>query len=212
MFAPVLFVAVFTIDGWLRPGYHPVSMFVSELSLGAGGWVQIANFLVTGALLVLFGRGLAAWLRSGPAATAGPVLLQVSGASLVVSAPFRTDPSAMFDQVSVHGTVHGIAGAVFFSLAPVTCLVFYRRLRMDPALRALAPWTLAAAVALVAGIALLKMSQMPGDLFAYKGLTQRAILIVYMAWLFALAHLARTHPTSSRDPAPPDLHPSTSDR
>ena len=34
---PVLFVAVFLVEGWLRPGYQPLSMFVSELSLGPRG-------------------------------------------------------------------------------------------------------------------------------------------------------------------------------
>jgi hypothetical protein len=40
-------------------------------------------------------------------------------------------------------------------------------------------------------IALLKISRMPGDLFGYKGLTQRAILITFILGLFDLAHLAR---------------------
>jgi Protein of unknown function (DUF998) len=43
---PLLFVATFTIAGWLRPGYRAREMFVSELSLGSRGWIQIANFIV----------------------------------------------------------------------------------------------------------------------------------------------------------------------
>ena len=31
---PVLFVTIFTLEGWLRPGYKPFEMFVSALSLG----------------------------------------------------------------------------------------------------------------------------------------------------------------------------------
>lgn len=198
MIAPVLFVVVFTVEGWLRPGYHPMTMFVSELSLGPRGWVQITNFVLTGALIVIFGRGLAGWLRPGAPATASPLLLQVLGVSLMVSGPFRTDPSAMFNQVSVHGTIHGIFGAVVFSLAPVTCFVTYRRLRIDPALRALARWTMATGFLLVAGIVLLKISQVPGALFDDKGLIQRLILILFMVWLFALAALAWTWPSGPR--------------
>ena len=71
MTAPVLFVAVFALEGRLCPGYHPSSMFVSELSLGPRGWIQIVNFLVTGALVFAFGCGLAARFRSGTASRAG---------------------------------------------------------------------------------------------------------------------------------------------
>ncbi len=63
MTAPVLFVAVFMVEGSLRPDYHPFSMFVSELSLGPRGWVQIINFLISRALLVVFGHGVAPYLR-----------------------------------------------------------------------------------------------------------------------------------------------------
>lgn len=101
----------------------------------------------------------------------------------------------MFDQVSVHGIIHGIFGAVVFSLAPVTCFVFHRRMRTDPALQALAPWTLAAGILLVVGIVLLKVSQLPGGLFPYKGLVQRAVLLVFMTWLLALGATVRTRLT-----------------
>jgi hypothetical protein len=37
----VAFVAIFTIEGWLRPGYDAQRMFVSELALGERGLVQI---------------------------------------------------------------------------------------------------------------------------------------------------------------------------
>ncbi len=52
MIGPVLFAATFTIEGWLRPGYNPNSMFVSELSLGPRGWIQILNFIVFGVLFL----------------------------------------------------------------------------------------------------------------------------------------------------------------
>ncbi|MBA3907422.1 MAG: DUF998 domain-containing protein, partial [Pseudonocardiales bacterium] len=73
MAAPVLFVAVFTVEGSLRQGYDPLSMFVSELSAGPRGWVQIVNFVVTGGLVVAFGRALGGVLERGPAATGGPI-------------------------------------------------------------------------------------------------------------------------------------------
>ena len=186
------FVAVFTVEGWRRPGHHPSSMFVSELSLGPSGWVQITNFLVTGAMIFTFGRGLAAHFRDGPGSLAGPVLVQIIGMSLLASGPFTTDPSAMFNQVSAHGLIHGVFGALVFALAPVSCFVFHRRFREDPAWRPVASWTLAAGVILTVGDIALKASQAPSTpLFPFKGLVQRAILVTFMGWLFAVA--ARTY-------------------
>ncbi len=186
--APVLFVAVFVTEGWLRPDYQPLSMFVSELSLGPRGWVQIANFLVSGALLIVFARAAAPYLRGGRAGAVGPILLQIIGLSLMASGPFVTDPSALITRPSVHGLIHGVFGAVVFSLAPVSCFVFYRRFRRDPAWHRLAAWSLVAAVSLVVGIVLLRLAQQPGGaLFAWRGLVQRAVLITFMGWLFAVA-------------------------
>jgi hypothetical protein len=194
MTGAVLFVSGFTVQGWLDPGYSWTGMFVSELSLGAHGWVQILNFVLTGALVLVFGRGLAAHFGTGAASRAGPVLVQGIGVSLMASGPFTTDPSAMFGQTSTHGVVHGIFGALVFTFAPLSCFVFYRRFRSDQAWRPLAGWTLAAGAVLTLGIGLLKISQQPGSgLFEWKGLVQRVLLVAFMAWIFAVASRLRHH-------------------
>jgi len=64
---PVLFVAIFTIEGWLRPDYQPLSTYVSALSLGPRGWIQMTNFVVFGILLLAFTRVLAAEFKDGKA-------------------------------------------------------------------------------------------------------------------------------------------------
>ena len=134
MIGAVLFVSVFTIYGWLSPGYSPTGMFVSELSLGPFGWVQILNFVLTGALMLVFGVGLSTHFSTGAGSRFGPALIKIIGVSLVASGPFTTDPSVMLDQHSAHGIVHGIFGALVFTFVPISCFVFYRRFRRDPAL------------------------------------------------------------------------------
>ncbi|MGB8253138.1 MAG: DUF998 domain-containing protein, partial [Anaerolineaceae bacterium] len=68
---PTLFVAVFMIEGWLRPGYDPLSTFISTLSLGPRGWIQIINFILFGAFLLLFTRAVAAEFPSKKASKGG---------------------------------------------------------------------------------------------------------------------------------------------
>ena len=188
MIGAFLFVSVFTIYGWLSPGYSPTGMFVSELSLGPFGWVQILNFVLTGALMLVFGAGLSAHFNTGAASRFGPALIKIIGVSLMASGPFTTDPSVMLDQHSAHGIVHGIFGALVFTFAPISCFVFYRRFLRDPVWRPLAGWTLASGIVLALGVAALRISQQPGNgLFEWKGLVQRIILVTFMAWIFAVA-------------------------
>jgi Protein of unknown function (DUF998) len=65
-----LFLAVLMIQAFTREGFdlsrHPLSL----LSLGNLGWIQIANFVVTGALMVACATGMRRVLRPGPRAGA----------------------------------------------------------------------------------------------------------------------------------------------
>src|SRR5260370_35605360 len=44
----VLFTMIYLIEGVTRPGYSAWQQPISALSLGPGGWVQQANFVVFG--------------------------------------------------------------------------------------------------------------------------------------------------------------------
>jgi hypothetical membrane protein len=52
--APILFAAVFMIDGFLKPGYSTYNEAISYLELGDYGWIQRVNFLLIGLLLGVF--------------------------------------------------------------------------------------------------------------------------------------------------------------
>ena len=67
----LVFASVFTLEGSLRPEYDWRSMFVSELSLGPRGFVQILNFFFFGVSQLLFARGMAAEFPLGKASRAG---------------------------------------------------------------------------------------------------------------------------------------------
>lgn len=52
--APILFATTFMIDGFLKPGYSADAEAISYLEVGANGWIQQANFILFGLLLLVF--------------------------------------------------------------------------------------------------------------------------------------------------------------
>jgi hypothetical protein len=106
------------------------------LSLGDLGWIQIANFVLTGLLSIAFAVGLRRVLHPGRAGTWGPVLLGVFGLGLILGGVFVTDPSLGFPagapegmptEVTWHSRVHDIAPGLAVDGIIVACLVFVRR-------------------------------------------------------------------------------------
>lgn len=102
----------------VRDGFDPTRHAASVLANGPGGWVQVANFLVTGALTAAAGTGLARvdpgqrWVGRG---------LVGYGVGLVLSGVFRADPGAGFPPgapettvLSWHGTLHLAFGSLGF--------------------------------------------------------------------------------------------------
>lgn len=63
LLGPALFILVFLVAGWLRPGYDPLRQTVSKLALGPGGWLQIADFVLLALTQAVF--ALAAWFQLG---------------------------------------------------------------------------------------------------------------------------------------------------
>jgi hypothetical protein len=200
---PVLFVATFMIEGWLRPGYQPLSMYVSALSLGPRGWIQIANFIIFGALFLLFTRAVAAAFPTGKASRGGLIIFVIIAICYLLSGPFVMDlANTPRDQMSLHGTLHGIFGGIVFSLMPISCFVFLRRFREDPKWQFLQWWTLLLGIVIAAAVILLTVATKLPDtqnIFApWSGLIQRTAIVPFMIWLFSFAvgllNMRRTTP------------------
>ena len=192
MLGPTLFVTIFMLEGWLRPGYNPLSTFVSALSLGPRGWIQIVNFMVFGTLMLVFTRAVAAEFQSGKASRGGLILLTIIATCYLLSGPFVMDPTGTpRNQMSFHGTLHGIFGGIVFSLMPISCFVFLRRFREDPNWQFLQWWTLALGTISAAAVILLtvatKLPDTQNIFTAWLGLIQRTAIVPFMIWLFVFA-------------------------
>jgi len=186
--ASVLLVAVFVLEDLLSPSFNWLSTAVSEHSFGPHGWIQISTFVLTGLLLLAFARGVRrVFGRHG--SMIGPWFLAIVGWGILLSGPFVADaaPATVYSREATwHGIVHGMLGAIVFTLMPASCFVFYRRFRKDPLWRPLAAWTLAACVVIASAIVLLKIAQL-GPLHGLAGLIQRIILVTFFGWTFAFA-------------------------
>lgn len=189
MIGPILFVGIFTLEGWLRPGYNSLSMFVSQLSLSPRGWIQTLNFIVLGILFLIFARGIAAEFKEGKASRIGPLLFTIIGLAFLFSGSFVMDPAPTpTNLLSWHGWLHNIFGAFVFGLAPVSCFIFFRRFRVDPKWQSLQWWTLIAGVIITIAVIFLKAGQLgTGGLHDVIGLIQRVALITYLFWIFTFA-------------------------
>jgi hypothetical protein len=130
-----LFLTVGLTQAFIRDGFdlsrHPLSL----LSLGDLGWVQIANFVVTGGLFIACAAGVRRDLGPGRGGTWGPRLVGALGAGLVMAGVFVADAGAGFPpgapagapQISWHGVLHEV-GFVLATLGTLAgCLVFARR-------------------------------------------------------------------------------------
>ena len=193
MLGPTFFTLSFLINGFLTPGYDPVRRYVSELSIGPRGWIQIVSFMILGICIMLFTLGLKEVFPTGKASRAAPILFMIIAVCYFLSGPFVTDPASMFDnQTTLHGMLHGIFGAIVFSLSAAVCFVLWRRFRADTAWKPLANFTLAAGIVMVVLIILMKIGQLQaGPLNDWAGVVQRCCLIISYAWIFAIAFRMR---------------------
>ncbi len=195
---PILFIVVFLIEGATRPGYSAWHNFVSDLSESSLGWIQIANFLVCGALVFCFAFGLRRVFRSGRGATWGPLLLGAFGLALIVAGIFVTDPSLGYDPAgapagsqTLHGTIHGVTAPIVFGVLTAATFVFARRFARDPMWRGWAVYSLVTgvvcAVTFIACLATAVLDEHGVLPNSPTGLLERIAIIAGWSWIALLA-------------------------
>ncbi|GAA0842989.1 DUF998 domain-containing protein [Streptosporangium amethystogenes subsp. fukuiense] len=133
--ATTLFAVVSLAQAFTREGFdltrHPLSM----LSTGDLGWLQIANFLVSGALTIAGAIGLRRVLRGTPGGTWAPRLILVNGVAMAAAGVFVMDPGDGFPAgtplgqtgtLSGSGLMHMVAGSIAFTALIAACFVLGR--------------------------------------------------------------------------------------
>ena len=177
--AGLLFFIVPTIEVFRRPGFDIQRHAISVLSLGDGGWVMKAVFIVCGLLTLMCALGIYMELARGWVRFAAPLLIGAYGLGLILAGVFDAPaglgfpPGTPQDQAPVmtpSAILHSVAFMVAFSALIASCFVF--------ALYFLhVQQTIWAVISLVAGIALpaliglgISMTMAPGIAFYWAAM------------------------------------------
>lgn len=131
-----IFAAVGLTQAATREGFDIRHHALSLLSNGPLGWIQIANFLIAGTLVVAAATGLRRVVDSKWA----PRLIGVFGVSMIGGGVFVADPMNGFpigapagapDPMTWHGGLHMMVGGIGFLALIVGCVVLGRRFRAE---------------------------------------------------------------------------------
>jgi hypothetical membrane protein len=131
-----LFATVGLAQAFSRAGFDLDQHTLSLLSNGGLGWIQIANFVVTGLLFLAGAVGMRRVLHPGRGGTWGPLLVGAVGVGMILAGVFVADPADGFppgtppgrpDTLSWHSGLHFlVAGVAYLSLIAAS-FVFARR-------------------------------------------------------------------------------------
>jgi hypothetical membrane protein len=194
---PILFIAVFLVEGAIRPGYDPIRLQVSYLSLGEGGWFQQLTFLVSGALILWFAASLRGELLGGAGAMAAPLFIGLAGVGLVIAGVFSTMPAFGYPPGTPDGFPTDIPTTAYVHVSGALCLfvglivapvAMARRFRRDGSTAWAIYSGLTAVVVLVFQIADSADASGRPVFTDLLGLVQRIALIAGLGWLSAVAY------------------------
>jgi Protein of unknown function (DUF998) len=131
-----VYVLVGSTQVFCREGFDPTRHALSLMSNGDFGWIQIANFIVTGFMVIAGSVGMRQVLHPGRGGTWGPLLVGVYGLGLVGAGIFVADPARGFPPgtpagppatISQHGQLHFVAGGLGFLGLIAACFVLSSR-------------------------------------------------------------------------------------
>jgi hypothetical protein len=118
-----------------REGFDITRHAASLLSNGEFGWIQIANFFMTGLLIILGAVGMRRALPPNLGKIWGPLLVGVYGLGLIGGGIFVADPVPGFPVgtpadtpvITTSGILHFVCGGIGFLALIAACLLFARK-------------------------------------------------------------------------------------
>ena len=186
-----LFLLATLAQGCARADYDAWHQAVSALSLGPTGWVQDLAFMLLGLAIV---ATVPAWRRilaGGKGATAYPVLLALTGSSLMAVGFFPQDPAPGYDPEMLGRTLPTATGLIHLALAGVAAsssaaslFVMASRFSTTPGWNRWSfPTRVAGALTVACVIVYAVWSVQPAG---FAGTFERLVIVIPAVWGFAL--------------------------
>jgi hypothetical membrane protein len=169
---PLLFVAITVVAGAVKPGYDIRTQTVSDLAVGAHGWIQTANFFVLGAATVALALALAIAPKPRRRTWVAVVLLGAAGIGIAAEALFPTDLAGAPE--TPDGVAHNmIFLLVFIALIGASALQGAKRV----------------AASTFAGVAVFVIfaGDLGDPLHDVAGLLERGVIAIPLLWITATA-------------------------
>jgi hypothetical protein len=196
LIAPVLFTAVYLIDGATRPNYDPLVQWISHLSLGPRGWLGTVNLAAAGVLTLAFAQGLRQTLKPGKRARWAVRLVFLAGIGWLMGATFPMDPNlgyppgAKAASGSWHDNLHNLAAFLVvgaFVATPILLRTYFNRTWWK---RYSTATSIGVIASYAATSALVTLDYAHVYHAAPSGLMERLALTLGFAWMGVLAVLA----------------------
>ena len=136
MLAGPLYIVIGIVQALIRPGFDPTRDDLSLMSNGPLGWIQIANFLLSGLLVIAGAIGMRRVMHGTRGGTWAPLLIGLYGLGLIGAGIFVADPMNGFPpgtplgtpvHPTTHSLLHIVSGAIGFLGLIAACFVFARR-------------------------------------------------------------------------------------
>lgn len=180
---PILFVAVFTIAGFLRPGYSPLRQSISTLGVGPNAWLGNLDAVIFAILLLVFAIGFFLEMRQviGKGVRVACLVLFILSSVGIVNA-------AIFPAASRTTGLHWTIGFLPAFLAPMAAsFVVGWNWRPVSGWRRYGWYSLATALGIIvltvlSFVLLAPRGSTGGPLLPIGGLIERILVLVTFAW------------------------------
>jgi hypothetical protein len=178
---PMVFLAIATLAGLFAPGYNMLTQPVSELALGAAGWLMTANFFVAGLAMIAFALGFFRNLTRG--SYVATVLLSIAGLGMIGAGVFPTDLKGAPETDT--GSLHNLLFLVILLALMISYVFSALAMRKQVGWRDYM-WATALMPVVVFGLLFVYVgfgSDAGDPLYAVSGLLQRLLLAVAFGWM-----------------------------
>jgi hypothetical membrane protein len=185
-----VYVVVSLAQALTRAGFDVTRHEWSLLANGEHGWIQSANLVLSGLMVIAFSIGLRRALTPGPGSRWAARLVAGYGTGSLAAGSFRADPALGFPigtppgqaPISWHGLLHFVCGGIGFICLPVGCFVMARRYAVEGR-RRWAGFCRSTGVVFLTGFAM--VASIAGSRVATLAFTA-AVLLVW-GWMSAVA-------------------------